>query len=549
VRRGSRVLLAVAVAIGIGTSASVAVAQSAAGAGGAPRPSMRAAAAGDEANRPGHRQNIGDFNGDGWPDLAVGAPEDDVQGVEDTGVVNVLYGSPSGIRRNGNTAWTERLTGLTGNGKGDFFGRGAATGDFDADGFDDLAIAAIRRKVGTAIHAGAVYVLYGSPFGLVRSGAQYFDGNSPGMPGNGAGPGDLFGGSLHGADWNNDGYDDLSIGAWCDTIAGFLCSGSLAVLSGGAGGLTTTAALYYDQSLPGVEGTGPGENNQFARQTCDADFNADGYPDLAIGDRLETVNGHPEAGAVNVIYGSAAGLTLTGNQFFTEDSPGMAGNGAADGDWFGRPVTQADFNADGYDDLLVGARYETVEGLAGAGAAFVLYGSAAGLSTTGSQWFNEGTPGLASDGLEADDNWGHQAGAGDFNADGYDDVAVNAIDEDVDGYDKAGGMTVMYGGPSGLGVAGSTWWTLASPGVPGDLVDNGWFAFYIWSKDFTGDGYDDIAVSAPGETVNGALTAGMVSIFNGSAGGIATAGAKSFDQSLLKGNGAGVGDHFGGILA
>jgi hypothetical protein len=499
-------------------------------------------------NVPTHLEHNGDFNGDGHMDLVAGAPEDDINGKVDAGSVNVLYGSGTGIKLAGNQNWTQDTTGVGTSGSGDLFGRGAAAGDFNNDGYDDLVIAAIRKRVDNQVHAGAAYVLYGSASGLTTAGAQFFTENTPGMPGNGAGPGDLFGGSTHAADWNNDGYSDLAIGAWCDTIDGFQCSGLLIIMPGGPGGLTTTGAQEFDHSTPGIKGFGPGVNNQFGRQTADADFNNDGFLDMAIGDRLQTVHGHTEAGAVNILYGSATGLTLTGNQFITEDNKGMAGNGAADGDWFGRPVTQADFNNDGYDDLLVGARYEVVGGLTGAGAVFVLYGSRRGITTAGSQEFDQGSAGMPGPGLQADDNWGHQAGAGDFNNDGYSDVAINAIDEPVNGLIQAGTMTVMYGGAAGLSTTGASYWTQDTTGVPGDVVKYGWFAFYIWSKDFNSDGYDDIAVSAPGDTVGSFNTAGAVMILNGSAGGIVTNGAKYFDQSMLVGNGPGDHDHFGGIL-
>lgn len=50
------------------------------------------------------------------------------------------------------------------------------------------------------------------------------------------------------------------------------------------------------------------------------DFSGDGYADLAIGGPYENVGGASDAGAVNVIYGSADGLTLRGNQFWSQDS-------------------------------------------------------------------------------------------------------------------------------------------------------------------------------------------------------------------------------------
>jgi FG-GAP repeat len=65
-----------------------------------------------------------------------------------------------------------------------------------------------------------------------------------------------------------------------------------------------------------------------------ADFNGDGFDDLAVGAPFEDLGGVRGAGAVNVLYGSATGLTGGGSQLFTQDSPGVPG-AVEDNDLFG----------------------------------------------------------------------------------------------------------------------------------------------------------------------------------------------------------------------
>jgi hypothetical protein len=162
-----------------------------------------------------------------------------------------------------------------------------------------------------------------------------------------------------------------------------------------------------------------------------------------------------DAGAANIIYGGPNGLDVNagpGNQFVTQNSPGIPG-GPADGyDWWGRFTVPADFNGDGFADLELGEPAESVGSVAAAGQATIIYGGPNGLQTNagpGAQYFNEATPGLIG-GPPATKHWfSHgNAGAGDFNEDGYWDIAIGILYREVDGLTDAGALYVIYGGPN-----------------------------------------------------------------------------------------------------
>ena len=101
----------------------------------------------------------------------------------------------------------------------------------------------------------------------------------------------------------------------------------------------------------------------FAATPCLAqqpDFNGDGFADLAIGVMLEDVGVGAEAivdaGAVNIIYGSADGLTSLRDQVWTQESVGILDT-AGEEDRFGFAVAAGDYDGDGFDDLAVAADY------------------------------------------------------------------------------------------------------------------------------------------------------------------------------------------------
>jgi hypothetical protein len=123
-----------------------------------------------------------------------------------------------------------------------------------------------------------------------------------------------------------------------------------------------------------------------------ADFNHDGFADLAVGVPQDQPGGL--AGAVNVLYGSASGLSGSGSQYFTQNTRGV-GSSAEIFDAFGAALAGGDFNNDGAGDLAVGAPRESLGSIVDrAGAVNVLYGSAGGFSGTGSQFFTQETPGV-----------------------------------------------------------------------------------------------------------------------------------------------------------
>ena len=105
-----------------------------------------------------------------------------------------------------------------------------------------------------------------------------------------------------------------------------------------------------------------------------------------VGVPSEDVGDTYDAGAVNVIYSNAAGLTSDGNQFWHQDSPGIEGM-AEDSDWFGKALASGDFNGDGAADLAIGVPYEDlVAGADAAGMVNVLYAGGSGvLGAAGNQ--------------------------------------------------------------------------------------------------------------------------------------------------------------------
>jgi hypothetical protein len=389
---------------------------------------------------------VGDFNGDGYGDVIVGAPNNDLGGA-DAGAAYVYFGGP------GADAVAD-LT-LVGAAAGDYFGWSVgAAGDVNKDGYDDVIVGAYGNDAG-GLAAGRAYV--------------YFGGATPNAVADltmtGAAASDWLGFSVGGAgDVNGDGYDDVIVGAYGND-AGGAAAGRAYVYFGGASpnnvaDMTLTGAAASDWFGYSVAGAG--------------DVNGDGYDDVVVGAYYNDAGG-TNAGRAYVYYGGTA-PDATADLTFT---------GAAAGDFFGRAVAGAgDVDGDGYDDVLVGA-YLNDAGGADAGRAYLFYGGAS----------TDLIPDVIYTGAAAGNYFGYALTAlGDVNGDGYGDVAIGAYRNGAGGTD-AGRAYVYYGGEAPDAVADITLTGAAAADAFGVAVG--------CVGDVNHDGHPDLIVAATGNDAAG----------------------------------------------
>jgi hypothetical protein len=446
----------------------------------------------------------GDFNNDGIADLAVGEPGATIGGNANAGDVIVIYGSPSGL-----SSSAVRVPQLWYEGPdrhmpskpeaGDKFGSSLASGDFNGDGYSDLAIGIPGKTVTFTdflgfkhpyAEAGAVAIIYGSKNGLTSTDSiirppQYFDvadfitDNCPfpqsllsnivacnlGQPLPDSHAGDHLGQALAWGDFDGNHFGDLAIG-----IPGYDNSaGAVWVLKGDTGGLDDRVFESDGDSRPPfpkssvLEG-GIRARDRFGASLSAGDFDGNGTSDLAIGVPGRTlgifVNGscatncRQEAGAVTIDMdplGIQIGVT---EQTWTLDALGLGSGG---GDHFGAALAAGDFNGDSKSDLAIGAPNDDVIGFADAGSVTILYGTGSGLSNLNFQALSliDFAPAF-----QEYSYFGAALAAGDLNGDARSDLAIGVPGATISvvrsGVQKtltgAGAVAVNYGSPQPLTV-------------------------------------------------------------------------------------------------
>ncbi len=412
---------------------------------------------------------VGDVNGDGYDDAMVGSHLYDSDQV-DEGVALLILGSASGVPFETVVSSASAL--LQSDQAGARLGVCVAgLGDLNGDGYDDVGAGASLYDSGQT-DEGAAFVYLGSRDGLsghpVASALLDPNQSFAGMGFSVAGAGDV----------NNDGYDDVVVGApFYDS--GQIDEGEAYVFLGGPGGIGNgslghaATILQSDQISANLGSSVAGAG----------DTNGDGYDDVIVTAPLYD-SGQTDEGAAFVFLGGPTGIASGG----PSNASAVLQSDQA-GDHLGSCAAGAgDVNNDGYDDVIVAAPFYTLSPTAN-GAAFVFHGGPGGVGN--------GSPSNADATLQSDQFFiqsGYSvAGAGDTNGDGYDDVIFGISQYNAGQLDE-GAAFVFLGGPTGVGNGNPS---NADATLQSDLAADNLGASVAGAGDVNGDGYDDVIVGVP----------------------------------------------------
>jgi FG-GAP repeat protein/VCBS repeat protein len=372
--------------------------------------------------------------------------------------------------------------------------------DFTGDGHSDLVIGNAGASVNGLSNAGSVYVALG-----VRPG------NTPGLktllPVDAA-DSNFYGTAVASAgDVDGDGFADLAVSAQMVDQAGrvYLYRGAMDWPAG-----TPSQVL------------GNPENQTIAflgSALVGGDLDGDGRSDLVVAAERQDDPATSE-GRVFIYAGQALPTGLITTPRWVLSNPAHQAEGH-----FGASLALGDFDGNGYTDLAVAADGQDL-----VGRVFLYASGPDGVSSS---------PSATLDAPQAvtGAGFGRPLATGDFDGDGYADLAVGAAKEDVGGLNAVGRVYLYHGGPGGIAGGSAPWRVLDNP--TGQMST--FYGIHLAAGDFNGDGIDDLAVSSPYHD----SAKGRVYIYHGASDGLPSSPSTILSDPDPANNN----DFFGQILA
>ena len=479
--------------------------------------------------------NIGDLNGDGMPDIAVGAPyEGTNDGGSNTGAVHIIYLDAIAPHGTGSARETVKIDDTTADGPilsdGDRFGYSVAgIGDLDGDGVEDIAVGAYQDTHGGA-GTGVIHILFMNTGGTIKRSVEI---NSSTLNGPTLSTDDRFGISVAGiGDLNNDGIPDIVAGANYDDTGG-RDKGAIHILFMNTNG-SVKETVKIDDSTP----NGPvlSIDDEFgASVALIGDLDDDGVSDIAAGAPTDATGGDSR-GAIHILLMNSDGTVKSTIKIddSTTDGPALA-----DYDKFGASVAGiGDLNNDGTTDIAVGAPDNDNKG-----TVYVLFMNTDG-TVKSTIKIDDSTPNGP---VPADYSYfgTSVANIGDLDGDGVLDIVVGAPGDPTGG-DRRGAVFVMLMNTNG---------TVKSTAKIDDSTANGPVLFdqeqfgssVAGIGDINDDGIADIAVGINSQNPNSIYKGAIYTMFMNADGTVKS--TQRIDDTTADGPILSDGDLFGASVA
>lgn len=352
------------------------------------------------------------------------------------------------------------LVHLTGE-SGESSGSALAAGDFNGDGIQDVVVG-IPYQIGEVTDnpafmfpGGGAYIVFGTKNGFNSSGSLPVAATENGFiftnlqfhPNQHYA--DQAGFDVVSGDINNDGYDDIIIGAPLANIeetGGTLDRGEIYIIYG-APNISNLLPVSFNGNN-GFKLEGAGVSDIAGKSLAVGDVNGDGMDDVIIMGRQS----NNDITKVHVLYGSNTGFTHPFDLSSLDGSNGFKINTTLPGSWYDSgDISSGDINADGIDDVLIGVPEANPNGVKEAGTVQVLFGNNTGFAAAIDTDTLDSAEGFQIHGVDTLHHFGRSLATGDINNDGIDDMLISAeIAAKSGGPPASSKAYVIFGNNSGF---------------------------------------------------------------------------------------------------